>query len=354
MTQPPPPPQFNNQPSRPSKPEHKPPTNVEATPPQPQSPPPYISPEQAYPPPYSAPAQPQPYQPYVAPGQAYPPPYSPPAQPQPYQPYVAPGQAYPPQNPAIAHQQPSSQMSVPQGGYAQPPTASNVYGYAPGQYHDPENLINPNLETLPPAKRVSNSRTYIKSLAIGFALFIAVLLCLSLAPTVAPVLILGYIIFAVAAFFKKGFSGSYKFASFAGRATPLIVLMLIAGSISANNARTLTPEEVIAEPIPEAVAPADPAPAAPEAEPDPVDPAPVAPEPAPVEPEPVEPPPAPEEPEPSCHPNYGGCLPIVDDLDCAGGNGNGPFTSDQVAVIGKDVYQLDGQGKKADGITCNG
>lgn len=50
-----------------------------------------------------------------------------------------------------------------------------------------------------------------------------------------------------------------------------------------------------------------------------------------------------------CHPNYGGCVPIVSDVDCAGGNGNGPAFIGRVNVLGADVYQLDGD---EDGIGC--
>ncbi|RYE51278.1 MAG: hypothetical protein EOP21_01800 [Hyphomicrobiales bacterium] len=50
-----------------------------------------------------------------------------------------------------------------------------------------------------------------------------------------------------------------------------------------------------------------------------------------------------------CHPSYRPCLPIVSDVDCRGGRGNGPAFTGRVTVIGYDVYGLDGDG---DGIGC--
>ena len=51
-----------------------------------------------------------------------------------------------------------------------------------------------------------------------------------------------------------------------------------------------------------------------------------------------------------CDPNYSECVPIASDVDCAGGNGNGPaYVKGPVTVIGKDVYKLDGD---HDGIGC--
>lgn len=50
-----------------------------------------------------------------------------------------------------------------------------------------------------------------------------------------------------------------------------------------------------------------------------------------------------------CHPSYSPCLPIVSDVDCRGGMGNGPAFTGRVTVIGEDVYRLDGD---ADGIGC--
>jgi len=44
----------------------------------------------------------------------------------------------------------------------------------------------------------------------------------------------------------------------------------------------------------------------------------------------------------TCDPNYGGCVPIASDVDCAGGSGNGPaYVDGIVAVIGSDIYDLD-------------
>ncbi len=52
----------------------------------------------------------------------------------------------------------------------------------------------------------------------------------------------------------------------------------------------------------------------------------------------------------NCHPNYGGCVPIASDVDCAGGSGNGPaYASGPVSVLGSDVYDLDRDG---DGVAC--
>ena len=52
-----------------------------------------------------------------------------------------------------------------------------------------------------------------------------------------------------------------------------------------------------------------------------------------------------------CDPNYSGaCVPIASDVDCAGGNGNGPaYVSGPVFVIGRDIYKLDRDG---DGKAC--
>jgi hypothetical protein len=52
-----------------------------------------------------------------------------------------------------------------------------------------------------------------------------------------------------------------------------------------------------------------------------------------------------------CDPNYDmACVPIADDVDCAGGNGNGPaYVQGPVRVIGKDIYELDRDG---DGWAC--
>lgn len=52
-----------------------------------------------------------------------------------------------------------------------------------------------------------------------------------------------------------------------------------------------------------------------------------------------------------CDPNYdGACVPIASDVDCAGGEGNGPaYVEGPVYVIGSDIYGLDGNG---DGVGC--
>lgn len=94
--------------------------------------------------------------------------------------------------------------------------------------------------------------------------------------------------------------------------------------------------EIISEPDPvvEEVAPIEPAP----------EPAPI-----PVPAEPVQPaPPVNGE----CDPNYTSCVPIdPDDVDCAGGSGNGPsYFNGTATVIGIDIYDLDRDG---DGIACN-
>ncbi len=55
---------------------------------------------------------------------------------------------------------------------------------------------------------------------------------------------------------------------------------------------------------------------------------------------------------PGCDPNYSGCVPIASDVDCAGGDGDGPaYVSGPIRVIGRDIYHLDGDG---DGIACEG
>jgi hypothetical protein len=51
-----------------------------------------------------------------------------------------------------------------------------------------------------------------------------------------------------------------------------------------------------------------------------------------------------------CDPNYDPCVPVASDVDCAGGNGNGPaYVEGPVTVIGKDIYELDRDGN---GIGC--
>ena len=55
-----------------------------------------------------------------------------------------------------------------------------------------------------------------------------------------------------------------------------------------------------------------------------------------------------------CHPSYvGACVPVgVEDVDCAGGSGNGPAYVSQknFRVVGPDVYGLDGNDD--DGLAC--
>jgi hypothetical protein len=52
-----------------------------------------------------------------------------------------------------------------------------------------------------------------------------------------------------------------------------------------------------------------------------------------------------------CDPNYAGvCVPIASDVDCAGGNGNGPaYVTGPVYIVGDDIYGLDRDG---DGVAC--
>ena len=44
-----------------------------------------------------------------------------------------------------------------------------------------------------------------------------------------------------------------------------------------------------------------------------------------------------------CDPNYSGaCVPIASEVDCEGGNGNGPaYVRGPVNVVGEDIYDLD-------------
>ena len=53
----------------------------------------------------------------------------------------------------------------------------------------------------------------------------------------------------------------------------------------------------------------------------------------------------------TCDPNYfGACVPIASDVDCAGGNGNGPaYVRGPVQVVGTDIYGLDAD---HDGVGC--
>jgi hypothetical protein len=54
--------------------------------------------------------------------------------------------------------------------------------------------------------------------------------------------------------------------------------------------------------------------------------------------------------EDECNPNYSGCVPNADDVDCAG-DGDGPaYIHESVKVTGQDVYALDGDN---DGYGCN-
>jgi len=53
----------------------------------------------------------------------------------------------------------------------------------------------------------------------------------------------------------------------------------------------------------------------------------------------------------SCDPNYDPCVPVVRDVDCAGGTGDGPlYVEGPVRVVGYDRYKLDRDG---DGIGCD-
>lgn len=52
----------------------------------------------------------------------------------------------------------------------------------------------------------------------------------------------------------------------------------------------------------------------------------------------------------NCHPSYSPCVPIVSDVDCIGGSGNGPYYVGRVSVIGSDPYGLD---RDNDGIGCD-
>ena len=51
-----------------------------------------------------------------------------------------------------------------------------------------------------------------------------------------------------------------------------------------------------------------------------------------------------------CDPNYAPCVPVDADVDCAGGEGNGPsYVAGPVTVLGDDPYELDRNG---DGVGC--
>jgi hypothetical protein len=66
-------------------------------------------------------------------------------------------------------------------------------------------------------------------------------------------------------------------------------------------------------------------------------------------PAPKPPPPPPPPGGENCQ-GYDPCLPPGDDVDCAGGSGDGPrYVNGPVRVTGSDPYGLDGDG---DGIAC--
>jgi len=51
-----------------------------------------------------------------------------------------------------------------------------------------------------------------------------------------------------------------------------------------------------------------------------------------------------------CDPNYSGCVPIAEDVDCLPGSGDGPaYVRGPIKVTGDDIYGLDRDG---DGIAC--
>lgn len=51
-----------------------------------------------------------------------------------------------------------------------------------------------------------------------------------------------------------------------------------------------------------------------------------------------------------CDANYSGCVPVARDVDCEGGNGNGPeYVAGPIRVLKDDVYDLDRDG---DGLAC--
>lgn len=54
-----------------------------------------------------------------------------------------------------------------------------------------------------------------------------------------------------------------------------------------------------------------------------------------------------------CDSNYtGACVPIADDVDCEGGDGDGPeYVTGPVTVVGEDIYNLDHDGN---GTGCEG
>jgi hypothetical protein len=56
-------------------------------------------------------------------------------------------------------------------------------------------------------------------------------------------------------------------------------------------------------------------------------------------------------PQSDCNVNYDGCVPNASDVDCAGGEGDGPaYLEGTVNVIGNDVYDLD---RDDNGVACD-
>lgn len=114
-----------------------------------------------------------------------------------------------------------------------------------------------------------------------------------------------------------------------------------------------TPIPPTATPIPPTPVPPTATPIAPTATPIPPTPVPTA---APIPPTPIPPPPTvPPAPQPNasasgCTAGYSPCIPPGDDVDCAGGSGNGPrYVQGPIQVTGSDPYRLDGDN---DGIGC--
>ena len=54
----------------------------------------------------------------------------------------------------------------------------------------------------------------------------------------------------------------------------------------------------------------------------------------------------------NCDPNYSGaCVPVASDVDCAGGDGDGPaYVQGPVTVVGEDIYDLN---RDPDNIACD-
>jgi hypothetical protein len=115
---------------------------------------------------------------------------------------------------------------------------------------------------------------------------------------------------------------------------------------------TTTTTTVPANPTTKAAPPPAPKTPAPSRKPTPAPRTPEAPAAPPPAPEPAPKPKAAPEPASACHPNYSGCVPVAEDVDCAGGSGNGPaYAQGPIEVIGADVYDLDSNG---DGTACEG